>query len=135
MDLFINNRFSIVFTLIIIAIAIVSFIADFFFYDGSNWFQRAGALVVLAGAELQYSSIAKNWQKAKNREKEMLNLEDKISEGKGISMTDIYADLAKTRNFSVEIHEIITEKSLKQVIAIILIVSGTLIWGYGDMFF
>lgn len=133
MELLISNRFSIVFTLTMIGVAIVSLLADIVSYDGSNWFQRSGALLVLAGAELQYSAIRSNWQKAQRREKEMPNFDDKIAEGKGITMTELYEDLARTRNFSIEIHEIITAKSLKQVLAIVLIVAGTGIWGYADI--
>lgn len=133
MEILVKNRFTIFFTLVMVSIAGVSFIADLFFYDECNWFQRAGALIVLAGAGLQYSSISNNWKKASHREQKMLNLQNKISVGKGISLSDLYDKLEKTRNFSVEIHEIITEKSFKQVIAIILIVTGTVIWAYGDI--
>ncbi|WP_123637673.1 hypothetical protein [Marinimicrobium koreense] len=133
MNVLISNRFSILFTLTMVIIAVVSLLADVLTYDGNNWFQRSGSLLVLAGAELQYSSIRTNWQRAQNREREMPSFDDKIAEGKGISVTELYEDLAKTRNFSIEIHEIITAKSLKQVIAIVLIVAGTGIWGYADI--
>ncbi|UIP30292.1 hypothetical protein [Photobacterium sp. TLY01] len=133
MELIKNNRFSVSFSFLMILIAVISLIADFITSNPNFWFQRSGALIVLAGAELQYSSILSNWAKAKSREKEMLELEAKIAQGNGISMSGIYQELAKTRNFSIEIHELITQKSQKQSVAIFFIVLGTVIWGYGDM--
>ena len=133
MEIIKNNKFSILFNLLIILIAIASIIIDSCFYDGNHWFQRAGALIVLAGAGLQYSAILTNWEKAKSREKEMLGFDEKVAEGKGIGMKEVYEDLAKTRNFALEIHGLITEKSSKQTFAILFIVIGTVVWGYGDL--
>jgi hypothetical protein len=133
MDLIKNNWFSISFSVLMILVAIISLIADFLASGQNFWFQRSGALIVLAGAELQYSSILSNWAKAKSRETEMLELEAELAKGNGIKMTEIYQQLAKTRNFSIEIHELITQKSQKQSVAIFFIILGTVIWGYGDM--
>lgn len=128
-----NNKLSIVFSLLVILVAIASIIVDLYFYDGAHWFQRAGALIVLAGAGLQYSAILTNWSNAKSREKEMLGFDEKIAAGKGVGVKEMYEDLAKTRNFSLEIHGLITEKSNKQTFAILFIIIGTVIWGYGDL--
>ncbi|ELK1818476.1 hypothetical protein RUV71_003663 [Vibrio cholerae] len=133
MELIKNNKFSIFFSTTMILIAAVSIIVDYFFYDGNNWFQRAGALIVLAGAELQYSEILNNWDNAKKREKEIPSFEEKVAEGKGIDMKGVYQDLHKTRKFALEIHGYVTDKSVKQTIAIIFIVIGTVVWGYGDL--
>jgi hypothetical protein len=131
--MFTNNKFSIAFSLLVILIAIASIFVDSYCYDGNHWFQRAGALIVLAGAELQYSAILINWANAKSREKEIPGFDEKIAEGKSITFSGMYEDLVKTRNFALEIHGLITEKSSKQTFAILFIVIGTIVWGYGDL--
>lgn len=133
MDLIKNKRFSISFSALMILAAIISLKTDFLASNQNFWFQRSGALIVLAGAELQYSLILNNWAQAKRREAEMLELEDELAKGNGIKMSEIYQELAKTRNFSIEIHELITQKSPKQSVAIFFIIIGTVIWGYGDI--
>jgi hypothetical protein len=132
-DIIKNSKFSILFSLLVMLIAIASIVVDLCFYDGNHWFQRAGALIVLAGAALQYSAILTTWANAKSREKDMLGFDEKIAGGKGIGVKEVYEDLAETRKFALEIHGLITEKSSKQTFALLFIVVGTIFWGHGDL--
>lgn len=89
--------------------------------------------MVLAGVELQYSRLAMLWQSAVNREKEIESVQSRIDSGKGIDMKELAEESEKTRAFALRIFDTITTKSIGEIVAISLIIGGTLIWGYGDL--
>ena len=119
-----NERFSIVFSSLIIAVSGVSLLFDFMCQNEMFWFQRSGALIVLAGVELQYSKVISLWQTAVNREKEIESVETKIESGKGINMKELAEESEKTRAFSLRIHDAVTKKSSKESIAVILLIAN-----------
>jgi len=122
-----------------VAIAIISIYFDYQLYldsidnNESFWFQRSGALIVLAGVELQYSKLVNLWKKAFDQEMSLESVESKIGSGQGISMLEMAKDSVKTRDFTIRIHTVITEKSKKDTIAVLLMVIGTVVWAYGDL--
>lgn len=128
-----NEKFSIIFTMSMILAGIISFIVDLSFENELYWFQRSGALLVLAGVELQYSRLTMLWQSAVNREREIEPVQSRIDSGKGIGMKELAEESEKTRAFALRIFDVVTTKSKKEIIAISLIIIGTFIWGYGDL--
>jgi hypothetical protein len=128
-----NEKFSIIFTTCMILAGIISFTIDLLLKNELYWFQRSGALLVLAGVELQYSRLTMLWQSAVNREREIEPVQSRIDSGKGIGMKELAEESEKTRAFALRIFDAVTTKSKKEIIAISLIISGTFIWGYGDL--
>jgi hypothetical protein len=128
-----NEKFSIIFTTSMILAGIISFTVDHLFKNELYWFQRSGALLVLAGVELQYSRLTMLWQSAVNREREIEPVQSRIDSGKGIGMKELAEESEKTRAFALRIFDTVTTKSKKEIIAISLIIIGTFIWGYGDL--
>jgi hypothetical protein len=116
-----------------VAISLVSAYVDFSSSNDFFWFQRSGALIVLAGANLQYSKLVTLWKKAFEREMAIEPVESRIASGQGISMLAMAKESVQTRDFAIRIHDAVTEKSMKDVVAIFLIVLGTVVWGYGDL--
>lgn len=128
-----NEKFSIIFTATMILAGTISFAVDLLLENDLYWFQRSGALLVLAGVELQYSRLTILWQSAVNREREIEPVQYRIDSGKGINMKELAEESEKTRAFALRIFDAVTTKSTKEIIAITLIISGTFIWGYGDL--
>jgi hypothetical protein len=128
-----NEKFSIFFTLVIVVLGISSLARDLMTPNETYWFQRSGALLVLAGVGLQYSRINALWQSEMNREKEIESVASRIESGNGINMKELAEESQKTRAFALRIFDTVTTKSIKEVIAVSLIVGGTIIWGYGDL--
>jgi hypothetical protein len=116
-----------------VAMSLASGYIDFSLSNDVFWFQRSGALIVLAGANLQYSKLVSLWRMALEREMAIEHVESQISSGQGISMLAMAKESVQTRDFAIRIHDVVTEKSMKDVIAIFLIVLGTVVWGYGDL--
>ncbi len=128
-----NERFCIFFTVLMLVLAGASWYADSSVKNDFYWFQRSGALIVLAGANLQYSKLVNLWEKAFQREMALEPVSSKIASGQGISMLSMANESVQTRDFAIRIHDIVTEKSMKDVWAVIFIIAGTVIWGYGDI--
>ena len=132
-EIFKNEKFSITFSFVILAASIASIIFDFLTPNDFYWFQRSGALIVLAGVELQYSNLMSVWKKAVEREKNIESVVSRIASAKGIGMKELAEESEKTRAFALRIHETVTSKSTKEVFAVAFIIAGTVIWGYGDL--
>jgi hypothetical protein len=128
-----NNRFTLFFTIATLVFAGVSFYWDLSHKNEVFWFQRSGALLVLAGANLQFAKLAELWKRALEAETKVPTVEEKIASGHGISMAATARESSATRDFAIRIHKMVTEKSRKDVLAVIFIVAGTVIWGYGDL--
>ncbi len=47
-------------------------------------------------------------------------------------MRELADESEKTRAFALRIHETVTSKSTKEITAVVFIILGTVIWGYGD---
>jgi hypothetical protein len=130
-----NNRFPIFFTLAMLALTFVSLWWDITHKNEVYWFQRAGALVVLAGANLQYAKVVDLWKRALEVESNLPSVEERIASGQGISMSATAKETSETHAFAIRIHGMVTEKSRKDVLAILFILFGTVIWAYGDLLF
>jgi hypothetical protein len=128
-----NERFSIVFSATIIVVSAGSLLYDFFVLNEMYWFQRSGALLVLAGVELQYSKITALWKKAVERERAIEPVESRIESGKGIKMSELAEESERTRAFALRIHDTLTGKSAKEIVAVVFIITGTIVWAYGDI--
>lgn len=128
-----DEKFSVFFTCLMLAIALLALYVDFTSPNDKHWFQRSGALIALAGVELQYARLVSTWQKAWQREMAIEPVESRLASGQGVSMLAMAKESVQTRDFAIRIHNIITEKSRKDVVAVALIVAGTIVWAYGDI--
>ena len=128
-----TERFSVVFTGLMVVLSAISLYVDLSAPNDAYWFQRSGALIVLAGANLQYAKLVGLWKKAFEREMALEPVESRIASGKGLGILEMAKDSVQTRDFSIRIYETVTEKSMKDVIAVFFIVFATVIWGYGDI--
>ena len=121
----------------IIAVAIivtaVSLFVDITFHNEVFWFQRSGAVMTVAGVWFQYRKIVSTWTQAFESEINYIPTKESSESGQGIKMSDIAKESWQTRDFVKRIHDIVTAKSPKDLISIFLVVSGTLIWAYGDL--
>lgn len=133
LDVLKNERFSVVFTSLMVLLSAVSLYVDFVSPNDTYWFQRSGALIVLAGVNLQYAKLITLWKKALEKEMTIEPVESRVASGQEIGMFQMAKESELTRAFSIRIHDIVTEKSMKDVIAVPLIVFGTAMWGYGDL--
>jgi len=134
-----KEKFSIFFTILMVVISIVSFVLDIISTEAIFWFQRSGALIVLAGVELQYSRLNSEHipttyygipNSALDPEEQRFQRENYgISDIERISL-DIAAN---SQEIATNTRNIVTKKTLKDSIAIFLIVIGTGIWAYGDL--
>lgn len=129
----VTERFSVVLTIIMLGLAAASLYADCSSPDDTYWFQRSRALIVLTGAALQYVKLVGLWNKALDREMSIEPVESRIASGKGIDMLSMANQSVQTREFAIRIHETLTEKSVLDVLAVVSIVAGTIIWAYGDL--
>ncbi|HHQ4482492.1 hypothetical protein ACET8J_04395 [Aeromonas veronii] len=118
---------------LIFLITAVSLYTDLAFPNDKYWFQRSGALITIASVWFQYQKIANSWAQA--FENEINNIPTKTSSesGQGISMRAMAQEGWDSRDFIKRIHNMITAKSKKDVISLLLVVAGTLIWAYGDL--
>lgn len=128
-----NNKFPIFFTAAMLALSAASLWLDIAHRNEVFWFQRSGALLVLAGANLQYAKIVDLWRSALDVQARIPTAEEKIANGQGIGMRAAAEESSETRDLAIRIHNMVTEKSGKDIVAVIFIVAGTVIWGYGDL--
>ena len=128
-----DEKFSVLFTVSMVALALVAICVDLAAPNDKYWFQRSGALIALAGVELQYARLISTWQKAWQREMAIEPVESRLASGKGVSMLAMAKESVQTRDFAIRIHRIVTEKSRKDVVAVVLVVVGTIVWAYGDL--
>jgi hypothetical protein len=132
-DILKNERFSVVFPSLMLFLSGVSLYVDFSASNDVYWFQRSGALIVLAGLSLQYAKLVALWKKALERETAVEPVESRVTSGQGIGLIQTAKESEATLAFAIRIHDIVTEKSAKDVIAIFHIVVGTTMWGYSDL--
>lgn len=128
-----SRRFSLFFLVTVLVLAIASLVGDFLLQDTDYWFQRSGALIVLAGVELQYAKLVDLWNRALQAEMNLEPVDSRIASGKGISLLGTAKESETTRNLAIRIHSLVTEKSPKDVLAVACIIIGTIIWAYGDL--
>lgn len=133
LDVLKNERFSVIYTSLMVFLSGASLYVDFAAPNDVYWFQRSGALIVLAGVNLQYAKLVALWKKALERETAVEPVESRVASGQGISLLQTAKESETTRAFAIRIHDIVTEKSAKDGIAVFLIVFGTAMWGYGDL--
>ena len=108
-----REKFSLYFTSAMLLIGIASILMDFIFPNDSYWFQRSGAMIVLAGVESQYTIFI-------NRNKKLLFIKPPNTHNIFLIF------LSKIKNM-------FSQYCKKDIFAIWLIVSGTVIWAYGDL--
>ena len=114
-------------------ITAASFYVDLTNPNDKFWFQRSGALITVAGVWFQYMKIVSTWKQAFENEINHMPTKESLESGQGLWMSDMAKEGWRTRDFVKRIHSIVTAKSPKDVISILLVVSGTLIWAYGDL--
>lgn len=129
-----SERFSFTFATLMVILAFVCVYVDLTYKNDLYWFQRAGALLVLAGVELQYAKLASLWRNELDEELAVPSVQDRIKSGQGISMLQEATNSERTRGLAIRLHRLVTEKSGKEdVWAVVFIVAGTLIWAFGDL--
>lgn len=122
--------FCVIFSLVI---SILSFYLDFNYKCETYWFPRAGALLALSGAILEFSKLMKLWGLSKQTEQSIESVESRIDRGAGIGMRELATESVHTRNFTIRIYNVLTQKDITDKYAFILVVAGTVIWAYGDI--
>ena len=55
--------------------------------------------------------------------------------GQGVSMLQEAKTAKATRGLAVRLHRLVTEKSLKDVLSVVFLITGTIVWGFGDLQF
>lgn len=135
-----KEKFSIFLTILTVAICVVSFLADIFSTEAIYWFQRSGALIVLAGVELQYSRLNSVHIPATiyyTIPSSVLDPDIQQFQKENYGISDIEKTsldiAANSQEIATETSALVTKKMLKDSIAILLIVIGTAIWAYGDL--
>lgn len=134
-QVFKTEWFSILFSLTIISISIASAGYDLYSPNETYWFQRSGALVVLAGVELQYSAITALWPKNLESVAESSGRTSPMVAGQGFDIRGLAEGSERTRMFAPRVHDTVSRGRCKETFAVGLIVVGTMIWGYGDLSF
>ena len=128
-----NERFSVFFASFMVLLAGIGLYLDWTLKDGFYWFQRTGALLVLAGVELQYAKLTSMWRSELDRELSVPTVQERISSGQGVSMLQEAKNSEATRGLAIRLHRLVTEKSAKDVWAVAFVIGGTIIWGFGDL--
>ena len=128
-----NEKYLIFFSSLMVTIFGVSFYIDVFYINEIFWFQRSGALIVLAGVGLQYSKITSLWKKAGFFMVIPSSELDPDSPEYNKKIGGMSAIEKKTLDMSECNNELITKKSIKDTIAVAMILIGTLVWAYGDI--
>ena len=128
-----NERFSVSFAAFMVVLTGVGLFIDWTYKDGFYWFQRAGALLVLAGVELQYAKLTSLWKSELDKELAVPSVQERLERGRGISMLQEAANSERTRGLAMRLHRLVTEKSGKDVWAVVFIIVGTIIWAFGDL--
>jgi len=133
LELLKNERFSVFFTGIMLIICGVSFYWDAMRSNEIYWFQRSGALIVLAGVALQYSKITSLWKNATHPPRLANSDIDPMIPESARLVEGMNPVVKNTRDLALQTHEIIAGKSYKDSIAVLFIIVGTVIWAYGDI--
>ncbi|MCZ8133522.1 MAG: hypothetical protein O9248_00605 [Rhodobacteraceae bacterium] len=128
-----SERFSALFASLMVVLTVVGLCIDWAYKDGFYWFQRAGALLVLAGVELQYAKLTSLWRSELDKELAVPSVHERIKSGQGISMLQEAENSERTRGLALRLHRLVTEKSGKDVLAVVFIIAGTIIWAFGDL--
>ncbi|WP_057972903.1 hypothetical protein [Lysobacter antibioticus] len=128
-----SERFSAFFAIFMVMLSLVGLWLDITLKDGFYWFQRTGALLVLAGVELQYAKLTSLWKNELGDELNAPTVRERLSSGQGISMLQEAQAAEATRGLAVRLHRIVTDKSMKDVAAVISLIIGTIIWAFGDL--
>ena len=128
-----SERFSVSFAAFMVVLTGVGLYIDWIYKDGFYWFQRAGALLVLAGVELQYAKLTSLWKSELDNELAVPSVQERIRSGQGISTLQEAAASERTRGLAIRLHRLVTEKSGKDVWAVVFIIVGTIVWAFGDL--
>jgi hypothetical protein len=126
-------RFSGFFALFMVALALGGLYLDWSLKDDFYWFQRSGALLVLAGVELQYAKLKSMWKEGLEEALAIPSVAQRIASGQGVSLRQEAETADATRRLLVRLHMLVTEKSLKDVLAVVFLIVGTVVWGFGDL--
>ena len=116
-----------------ILVCTVSVAADLTVEQLRYWFQRSGALVVIAAMQLQYSKLVSLWKQAIATEQQIDPVVARLERDERISMKSAHDESAATRNFAVRLHGLLTQRDIRDVWATVFLIVGTLIWSYGDL--
>ena len=119
---------------LMVALAVVSMAVDLWENDQTYLFARAGALLTIAGVNLQYVKLIQLWDTTLKGQITRPPVEERIASGSGVELGDAARQAEEAQNLARSLHGLVTEKSLKDVLAIRFIVFGTLIWAYGDLY-
>lgn len=119
--------------LILILLSLGSLFLDLFAFAPTNWFQRSGALLILAGIQLQFSKLVGTWRAAIAKEEPALTVDERLARGMKVSMHGEADQSARTRNFALELHRLLTARSKEDIGALALILIGTVVSSYGDI--
>ena len=126
-------RFSTFSASFMVVLAAGGLYLDWSLRDGYYWFQRAGALLVLAGVELQYAKLTNIWKEELGKELAVPSVAQRIASGEGVSMLQEAKTADATRGLAVRLHRLVTEKGLQDVLAVVFLIVGTIVWGFGDL--
>lgn len=128
-----NEAFSVFFASFMVLLAVVGLVLDFSLEEDFYWFQRTGALLVLAGVELQYAKLTSMWKSELDSSLSVPTVQERIDSGQGVSMLEEAKTSEATRKLAMLLHRMVTEKSAKDVWAVAFVIVGTIVWGFGDL--
>ncbi|EKT4442749.1 TPA: hypothetical protein R9Y59_001671 [Stenotrophomonas maltophilia] len=125
--------FSRKYAILMVVIAIAACVVDWYSPNEYFWFQRSGALLVLAGVSLQYSKLTSSWKQRLDPAYFGKTTEERIRDGSGISMLAEAEALDQTRKLVAELHQIVAEPDLRDFFSVAFAIVGTLVWALGDV--
>jgi pheromone shutdown protein TraB len=128
-----QEKFPAAFTALVILLSCAGLFLDISLKDGHFWFQRSGALLTLAGVELQYAKLLTVWRMQLGAILDRESVQSRLASGKGVGLLETAREAEDARNLAQSLYNIITGKSAADIWAVALIVVGTLIWGFADL--
>ena len=127
------EKFPAKFTALMIVFSVAALVADILLKDGTYWFQRSGALLTLAGIELQYAKLLSVWRLQLTPVLTRESVQARIASGKGVSSLDTAREAEEAKNLAQSLYNIVTGKSANDTWAVSLIIAGTIIWAFADL--
>lgn len=128
-----GEKFPVYFTVVVVALSVAGLTLDIWLRDQNFWFQRSGALLTLAGIQLQYAKIASLWRLQLKNELGQETVAHKLASGKGVGLKETAENEERTRRLAQRLYGIVTGRDSRDVWAVALIIVGTIVWGFCDL--
>jgi hypothetical protein len=124
------SRYKTEWLLLLLAVisVIVSIICDLQSIENTTWFARSGSIVVLLAAIVEYRLTSFVYEDV---DQAAIKTAQKRAVMPSVSDNPLVDGLVKARLTSKPVST--KSRSMLSVVSLILIVAGTVIWGYGDI--